>query len=276
MAEVFNKSNFDKISEYVYRKSGIKLEESKHFAKLNTYITKRCVSLELDGFRKFFFKLRFEDSSGSEFQELMNAITVNETYFFREESQLSALADVILPELHRLRPSNEPLRILSAPSSTGEEPYSMVIKILEEANVIDARDIEIVGIDIDSTVIEKAKVGLYSERNVHAIPKHLYNKYFKKVGYNNQFDENLKGAVDFKVVNIFDKAEVRALGKFDVIFSRNMLIYFDDASRKEVAMTFYDMLKPNGYVLLGHAEYMSRIVSVFKAKKIDDILIYQK
>ncbi|PCH99419.1 MAG: chemotaxis protein CheR, partial [Flavobacteriaceae bacterium] len=76
--------------------------------------------------------------------------------------------------------------------------------------------------------------------------------------------------------NVFDKTQMRKLGKFDVIFSRNMLIYFDDASRKEVAMTFYDMLNPGGYVLLGHAEYMSRIVSVFTAKKIDNTLIYQK
>ena len=82
--------------------------------------------------------------------------------------------------------------------------------------------------------------------------------------------------MDFQVANVFDKTQMRKLGKFDVIFSRNMLIYFDDASRKEVAMTFYDMLNPGGYVLLGHAEYMSRIVSVFKAKKIDNTLIYQK
>ena len=276
MSEVFNNSNFEKISEYVYRKTGILLEDSKHFTKLNNYVKARCEHLELDGFRKYFFRLRFEDLEGTEFQELMNAITVNETYFFREENQLDALANSLLQELDYLRSSNEPIRILSAPSSTGEEPYSMVIKILEEAKIVEKRDIEIIGIDIDSTVIEKAKKAKYSDRSIHAIPPGLVAKYFKKDGMFNQFSEDIKGAVDFKVVNIFDKTDIRKLGKFDIIFSRNMLIYFDDASRKEVAMTFYDMLKPNGYVLLGHAEYMSRIVSVFKVKKVNDTLVYQK
>jgi chemotaxis protein methyltransferase CheR len=276
MSVEFNEANFEKLAEYIYRKSGIALEGEKHFAKLNSYVTQRCEKVQLDNFRKYFYKLRFDDKEGLEFQELMNGITVNETYFFREENQLDVLAEDLLPELDKLRAPNTPLRILSAPSSTGEEPYSMVIKILEEDGVINRRDIEIVAIDIDSTVIEKAKKGTYTDRAVHAIPKNLYGKYFKKETLANVFSEDLRGAVDFRVVNIFDKAEVRALGKFDVIFSRNMLIYFDDASRKEVAMTFYDLLKPDGYVLLGHAEYMSRIVSVFNAKKVQETLVYQK
>lgn len=275
--EPLSTSNFEKLSEFIYRKSGIFLEASKHFAKIDTFVTKRIKEAGYVDFRKYFFKLRFEDHDGREFQELMNGVTVNETYFFREETQLDALSTVLLPKLHQLRAKNEPLRILSAPCSTGEEPYSMVLKILEEAHVINERDIEIVGIDIDSTVIEKAKQGKYSDRAIHAIPKPLVQKYFTKSGTMwNQFSPDLCGAVEFKVVNIFDKVQVRQLGKFDVIFSRNMLIYFDDASRKEVAMTFYELLRPDGYVLLGHAEYMSRIVSVFKAQKVLDTLVYQK
>lgn len=276
MSVEFTESNFEKMSEYIYRKSGIALEGEKHQSKLQSYVAKRCEAIGMDSFRKYFYKLRFDDGDGTEFQELMNAITVNETYFFREVNQLDVLAENLLPELSKLRAPNEPLRILSAPCATGEEPYSMVIKILEEGNVINERDIEIVGIDIDSTVIEKAKKGVYTNRAVHAIPKQLLGKYFKQETVSNVFSEELRGAVDFRVVNVFDKAQVRALGKFDVIFSRNMLIYFDDASRKEVAMTFYDLLKPDGYVLLGHAEYMSRIVSVFNAKKMKDTLVYQK
>ena len=152
----------------------------------------------------------------------------------------------------------------------------MILHILEEGRIVEERDIEIVGIDIDSTVIEKAKLGKYSDRSVHAIPPAVLAKYFKKKPLGCDLIDDLVGTVDFKLANIFDRAQMRQLGKFDVIFSRNMLIYFDDASRKEVAMTFYDMLNPGGYVLLGHAEYMSRITSVFKAKKIDSTLIYQK
>ncbi len=276
MAYLLSTENFEKIGEFIYRKSGISLDVEKHYEKLAKYIDKRAAELGFDNFRKYFFKLRFDDKDGSEFQELMNAMTVNETYFFREKEQFEVLANSILPELHAKMPANKPLRILSSPCSTGEEPYSMILHILEEGKVVEERDIEVVGIDIDSTVIQKAKASKYTERSVHAIPKPILNQWFQKKGLGYEISEDLQGSVDFQVCNVFDKTQMRKLGKFDVIFSRNMLIYFDDASRKEVAMTFYDMLNPGGYVLLGHAEYMSRIVSVFKAKKVDTTLIYQK
>ncbi|MBD3823049.1 MAG: protein-glutamate O-methyltransferase CheR [Epsilonproteobacteria bacterium] len=276
MTYLLSKENFAKMAEFIYRKSGIFLEEDKHYEKLAKYIDKRSDFLGLDSFRKYFFKLRFDDKDGTEFQELMNAITVNETYFFREKDQFEVLVNKIMPELHKMMPLSRPLRILSAPCSTGEEPYSIVLHLVEEGRIIEMRDIEVVGIDIDSTVIQKARQGKFTERSVHAIPKDILARWFKKKTLSYDLSEELNGAVDFQVANVFDKNQMRKLGKFDVIFSRNMLIYFDDASRKEVAMTFYDMLNPGGYVLLGHAEYMSRIVSVFKAKKIENTLIYQK
>ncbi|MDQ7066981.1 MAG: protein-glutamate O-methyltransferase CheR [Sulfurimonas sp.] len=276
MSYLLSKENFTKLGEFIYRKSGISLEVSKHYEKLAKHVDKRASELSLDNFRKYFFKLRFEDKEGLEFQELMNAITVNETYFFREKDQFEVLVNRILPELHKTLPPSKTLRILSSPCSTGEEPYSMILHIVEEGTVVEQRDIEVVGIDIDSTVIKKAELARYSDRAVHAIPKDILARWFKKKSLGYELGDELKGSVDFQVVNIFDKAQMRSLGKFDVIFSRNMLIYFDDASRKEVAMTFYDMLNPGGYVLLGHAEYMSRIVSVFNAKKVDTTLIYQK
>lgn len=273
---LLSSENFLKIGEFIYRKSGIHLEENKHYDKIAKYIDKRAEELEIDTFRKYFFKLRFEDKEGVEFQELMNAVTVNETYFFREKDQFEVLVNSILPELDRIIPKNRPIRVLSSPCSTGEEPYSMILHMVEEGNLIEHRDIEVVGIDIDSTVIKKAKKANYTERSVHAVPKNILNRWFVKKNLGYQLGEDLIGTVDFKVANIFDKSMMRSLGKFDVIFSRNMLIYFDDASRKEVAMTFYDMLNTGGYVLLGHAEYMSRIVSVFNAKKIEKTLVYQK
>lgn len=276
MEALLSEENFYKMTDYIYRKTGIYLELDKHFEKLSKHIEARCKVIGADSFRKYFYVLRFEDKDGAEFQALVNGMTVNETYFYREKEQFEVLVNRILPELHASKPRGQPLRILSAPSSTGEEPYSMILHILEEGRIVEERDIEIVGIDIDSTVIEKAKLGKYSERAVHAIPQAVLSKYFKKRPLGYELVDDLIGTVDFKLSNIFDRASMRKLGKFDVIFSRNMLIYFDDASRQEVAMTFYDMLNPNGYVLLGHAEYMSRITSVFKAKKVESTLIYQK
>ncbi|MBU1658998.1 protein-glutamate O-methyltransferase CheR [bacterium] len=276
MSHLLSNENFSKVSEFIYRKSGIFLAEDKHFKKLAKYIDAHAKNFGYDSFRKYFYKLRFDDKEGREFQNLMNAMTINETYFFRENDQFEVLANKVIPELHETMQSSRPIRILSSPCSSGEEAYSIVLHILEEAQVVAKRDIEVVGIDINSTVIEKGKRALYNERSVHAIPKNILMKWFKKNTLGYELIEDLHGTVDFKIVNVFDSVQMRKLGKFDVIFSRNMLIYFDDASRKKVAMTFYDMLNTGGYIFLGHAEYMSRIVSVFNAKKIDSTLIYQK
>jgi len=186
------------------------------------------------------------------------------------------LVEEVLPKLHKLRARNEAIRILCAPSSTGEEPYSIALHLLDEGNLVEERDFEIIGIDIDSNVLQKAKRGLFTKRSVQFLPQHILKEYFKPVGMSYEIADFLREAITFKKVNVMDKLQMKRLGKFDVIFSRNMLIYFDDASRREVAMTFFEMLKPKGYVFLGHAESMNRIVSVYKTLKIGDSIVYQK
>jgi chemotaxis protein methyltransferase CheR len=276
MPIVLTKTNFDKLSSFIYRRSGISLTVDNHFDKLQTVVGKRTDKLDIKTFRQYFSFLRFEDSTEEEFQELINSLTVNETYFFRENYQFETLVSDILPEIDYLKKNSEPIRILSAPCSTGEEAYSIAIHLLESDDLVNRRDIEIVGIDIDSNVIESAKSGKFPNRSLHTLSDNLKNKYFISKGGYNYIDEDLRDVIDFKVANVFSKKDMRKLGKFDVIFSRNMLIYFDDASRKEVAMTFYDLLNMNSYVLLGHAEYMSRIVSVFKPIKFEKSIVYKK
>jgi chemotaxis protein methyltransferase CheR len=276
MPIVLTKTNFDKLSSFIYRRSGISLSLDNHFDKLQTVVAKRTDVLNYKTFRQYFSMIRFEDKDEKEFQELINCLTVNETYFFRENYQFECLVHDILPEIHALKRKDQPIRILSAPCSTGEEAYSIAIHLLEDNDLVNKRDIEIVGIDIDSNVIESALQGQYSNRSIHTLSNELQEKYFEKKGAFNYIDEDLIDAIDFKVANVFNKKDIRKLGKFDVIFSRNMLIYFDDSSRKEVAMTFYDILNSNGYVLLGHAEYMNRIVSVFKPIKFDKAIVYKK
>jgi len=276
MKILFTWDNFEKLSEYIYRKTGIHLTEEKHFKKIEKLLNEKQEEYGIKNFRQYFTLLRFDDDSGEIFQELTNTITVNETYFFRENYQFEALATKVLQEVAARVPKHRPIRILSAPSSTGEEPYSIAIHILEEGSIVNERDIEIVGIDIDSQCIQKAKQGMYTPRSIHAIPKNLLDKYFKKKGMFYELDPDIKGAIHLQVANVFDKTQMRKLGKFDIIFSRNMLIYFDEASQKEVAMTFYDMLNPGGFIFLGHAEHMSRIVSVFTPHKYGQTLTYQK
>lgn len=275
MSHLLSTENFEKISEFIYRKSGIFFQEQKYYEKLAIHIDSRCKKLDLDSFKKYFFKIRFDDIDGEEFQYLMNAITVNETYFFREKEQFEVLVDKVLPELNEKVSQNRPLRILSSPCSSGEEPYSIILYIMQNKHLL-KRDIEVIGIDIDSKVIEKAQTAKFSERSVNAIPEDILYEWFVKKVDEYEICKELQASVDFHIVNALDKAQMEELGKFDVIFSRNMLMYFDDISRKEVAMRYYDMLNPNGCVFLGHAEHMDRIVSVFNEKRIDNIIVYQK
>jgi len=271
---MINEANFLKLMDLVYRKSGVRIDIRK-FTTLAPKIEALLGRFNYPDFRSFFHDLRFTKSHNL-LQELMNVITVNETYFFREKYQFESLVYDILPHLHTLRPPGEPLRILCAPSSTGEEPYSIALSLIEEEKLLENRDIEIIGIDIDSTVIRKAQQGFYSPRSVQFVPKTLLAEYFTSKNGGYEIAPFLRNAITFKVLNVMDRYALRRLGKFDIVFCRNMLIYFDDISRKEVAMGFYEILKHQGVVFLGHAESMNRIVSVFKTAKSRESIYYIK
>jgi chemotaxis protein methyltransferase CheR len=267
-------ADYEKLCDMIYRRAGISIDIKKYMV-LKVKIELLMGRYLYVNFRSFFHDLRF-DTNKELMQELMNVITVNETYFYREAYQFDALVQEVLPKLSAMRPMNEPLRILCAPSSTGEEPYTIALSLLDEDQLINQRDVEIIGLDIDSTVIHKAKLGFYLPRSVQFIPKHLLDKYFTEKNSGFQTSDFIRSTVNFQVINIMDKVAMKKLGKFDAIFCRNMLIYFDDVSRKEVAMTFYEMLNPKGVVFLGHAESINRIVSVYKTAKSHDSIYYVK
>jgi chemotaxis protein methyltransferase CheR len=272
---LMSEKEFKKLMDFIYRKIGIFIDEKKFKIlgrKIEAFIEKK----KYDNFRSFFHDIRFNKDE-SALQSLINIITVNETYFFRENYQFESLINFILPQLDKIRDKNEVIRILCAPSSTGEEPYSIALHLLNEGNLANRRDFEIIGIDIDSSVLEKAKRGIYSQRSIQFLPNNIIREYFTKKDENQyEIAKFLREAIDFKVVNVMDKFALKRLGKFDIVFSRNMLIYFDDFSRKKVAMNFYEIIKPQGYVFLGHAESMNRIVSVFRTKRLGESIVYQK
>ena len=267
-------NDFKKLCDVIYRRSGISLD-IKRYTPLKPKIEKLMQEFGYNDFRSFFHDYRFDKNKKLK-QELLNLITINETYFYRESYQFEVLVNDVLYKIAKNRNKGDIIRILCAPSSTGEEPYSVVLSLIDEGNFINEWDVEVVGIDIDSNVIEKAKKGIYSKRSIQYIPKHLLEQYFIKKGETYEIADMLKNVVDFKVMNVMDKFAMKKLGKFDVIFSRNMLIYFDDESRRKVALTFYEMLKPKGVVFLGHAESMSRIVSVYKTATSGKVIYYVK
>lgn len=207
----------------------------------------------IDDFSNFYHQLRFKNNQQLQ-QDLINAVTVNETYFWREYEQFLYLTKKVLPQY--IQKKIQHIRILVAPTSSGEELYSIMLAILDEKDLIENLDIEIVGIDIDSEMIAKAKKGVYTKRSTDKLPHHLLEQYFKKTFHRYEIDKNLTNSVYFTVANIFDKSIIQKLGEFDIVFSRNMLIYFDTEEKIEALKQFYKLLKPGGYLFLGHADGM--------------------
>ena len=204
-------------------------------------------------------------------------MTVNETYFFREDYQFDALVRGILPEITRTRRPGGTLRIWSMPCSTGEEPYSIAIQILENWSRADEFDIEITGSDIDSRVLADARKGIYGNRSLQRLSPELRKKYFRSVG-EDQFEihEELRSSIDFSIANLSDPIHMHRYRAMDVIFCRNLLIYFDDTSRRAAVEALYECLTPGGFICLGHSESMSRMSSMFLPRKFGDTIVYQR
>jgi chemotaxis protein methyltransferase CheR len=266
--------DFEKFREYFYRKTGIQFEPSKRYF-VDKRLAERIELTDSRSFRSYFTMLRFE-ASGEELQHLTNLMTVNETYFFREEYQFQCLVKSILPDIASRKRDAGPIRIWAIPSSSGEEPYSIALYLLEYWAGINDWDIEIISSDIDTRILAQARQGLYSTRSVQHLPEALLRKYFKRKAEEYQISDDLRQAVEFTRVNLSERADTRAYRNFDVIFCRNLLIYFDDVSRKAAAETFYDALKPGAYICLGHSESMSRISSLYKVRKFPEAIVYQK
>lgn len=267
-------SEFQKFREFFYRKTGIAFDDSKRYF-VERRLIERMEASGCEDFRSYFTKLRFE-TMGDECQLLTNEMTVNETYFFREEHHFDCLIHSVLPELARCKTPGETIRIWCMPSSSGEEPYSIAISLLERWAGIENWDVEIIASDIDTNILNKARRGLYSERSIRNVPTYLQKKYFSRNGDSFQICESLRDTVEFTRANLMDPSDMRKYKNFDVIFCRNLLIYFDDLSRRVAAQTFFETLNPGGFIMLGHSESMSRISPIFDVRRFQEGTIYQK
>ncbi len=277
MFDAFTVEDFIRLRNLIYEKTGIKFEEKKiYFVKRR--VLERMKAIGLRTAKEYYRYLKFKDRDGSEFQNLINLLTTNETYFFREFYQLEVFGEVLLPELEKKRANDriKKLKIWSAGCSSGEEPYTLAIIVMEILDDYRKWDIEILASDIDESVLEKAKRGIYGKRSVKDVPPEYLEKYFIRSGENYIVIDEVKKLVKFEKLNLMDDSKMRLKRGFDYIFCRNVLIYFDDQSRKKVVSHFYNALNKGGYIFLGHSESLSRITTAFRIKKIRDAIIYYK
>lgn len=267
-------AEFARICEFLYRRTGLVFTETKRYY-VDRRIADRMSALGMSSVDLYFARLR-EDVDG-EIEKFINAFTVNETYFYREEHQLRCLTEDLLPERLQTKPSGNSIRLWSVPCASGEEPYSLAIWLLENWMEVDRHEIEILGSDIDTHCLEQAQAGAYDARALMRLPPVLIEKYFEPANsQKRRIVSDLRDSVQFTQVNLVDSLQTRRCGTFDVIFCRNVLIYFDDASRRLAAENLYDRLAPGGFICLGHAESMSRISPLFEVRRFADAIVYQR
>ena len=269
-----SEEEFRRICEFLYRRTGMLFTEAKRYY-VQRRVSERMAALRIASVQTYFAYLR-SDADG-EIEKVINAFTVNETYFYREEHQLRCLSSDLLNERVQAKRAGEALRIWSVPCATGEEPYSIAIWLLENWPEVDVQDIEIIGSDIDTQCTAAARDGEYGARALMRLSPQLVEKYFTTAGSDRwRVVPDLRQSVQFSTVNIMEPGETRRHGVFDVIFCRNVLIYFDDASRRVAAENLFEALAPGGFICLGHTESMSRISPLFEVRRFPDAIVYQR
>jgi chemotaxis protein methyltransferase CheR len=226
-------------------------------------------------FQAYFAMLRSD--ADHEIEYLINTFTVNETYFYREDHQLRCMTSDLLDDRIRRKRRGESIRIWSIPCSTGEEPYSIAIWLMENWKDVDRYNIEIVGSDIDTRALKAAAEGIYGNRALMRLTQDVIKRYFEPLDDDQyQIDPGLRNSIQFTPANLIDPKEMTRFRGFDLIFCRNVLIYFNDASRRIAAESLYDCLNPGGYICLGHSETMSRISPLYRVCRFSDAIVYQR
>lgn len=261
-----------KLLDLIYRNTGIYYERNKRYY-LERRINERMAALEIEEVERYLRILMFD---ALERQQFINALTVKETYFFREYEQLQLFAEKILPRIIKDRSpdADKTIKVLSAGCATGEEAYTLGI-ILNEMLEGEGFDWQVTGIDIDTKALEKAREGIYDSRSTRLIPKEYLNRYLHGYGEQYKVKPFLKQRIIFSWANLLNGIQGDSI-PFDAIFCRNVLIYFDEASREKVLNNLYQILRPAGYIFFGHADFAGKFSTVFRPERIGGHIVYRK
>lgn len=263
---ILSNQDFKHFQALVYEKCGINLHEGKK-ELVRARLSKRLRQIGINSFSAYYRKLQ-DDDSGDELVQMLDAISTNLTSFFREAKHFKFLETTVLPQFADRLKNNprEKLNIWSAGCSSGEEPYSLAICLLEHFGAGIADRLYIRATDISTRVLSKAEAGVYDESSVAALPRPLLRKYFQKGQGNWEGRVRVKAAVrnliDFKRFNLM--APFPGTPVFQIIFCRNVMIYFDKETQERLANKYYQSLEQDGYLFIGHSESLMRVEHPFK------------
>ena len=265
---------FRLLRDAIYRRTGLWFAESSKYL-LQKRLSPRAREMNFDSFQKYFYFLQYDTRSDSEFDLIYDLVSTNERYLFREPAQLSAFIEEIVPDVLS-RKTVKKIRVWSAGCSSGEEPYSIAM-LLDASGYYDHAAFEIFASDISQQALARARIGVYRESAFRATDPQLRDKYFVRQGESSwRVSDEIKNRVSFGRLNLYEEGRVALVGYVDVIFCRNVIIYFDEASKKVVVNNFYNRLAEGGYLLLGHSESLMTLSTQFKLKHLKNDMVYQK
>ncbi len=267
-------SEFRVLRELVSERTGILLGLENR-ATIERRLRERVVALEFETFREFLHFLRFGAGAASEWDEVIDRITTNETYFFREAYALRAFREEVLPVVRKRAEPRGRLSIWSAGCSTGEEVYSLAMCV-EEAALTPALDYRIYGSDISRRCVAEARRGVYGPSSFRVMPEELKRRYFVEKDDGAHVLDTLKAKCHFGQTNLLQEEKVRLVGRQDVIFCRNVLIYLDAHARRRVIELFIERLYPGGVLFLGHSESLLNVSTAFELLHLREELAYRK
>jgi chemotaxis protein methyltransferase CheR len=269
-----SRDEFRLLRELVYDHCGLTFADDMRYL-LERRLAPRVEYHGLDGFAAYHRFLRFDPGRRAELDAAVEALTTHETYLYREPHQLRAFADEILPALAREHASSRRLRIWSAGCSTGEEVYTIAI-LLERSGLFAGWDVDVFGSDIARRVIAVARGAAYGPHAFRTPEADVLRPWFRHEAGRWHVRERVRSLTSFGVVNLLDPAATARVGPADVVFCRNVLIYFDLPARRRVMAAFGDKLRPGGYLLLGHSESLLHVTSDFELVHLRHDLVYRK
>jgi chemotaxis protein methyltransferase CheR len=242
---------------------------------LERRLRERLAVLNLTSFAEYYHYLRFNSRADEEWDEAVDLLTTNETYFFREAHQLRAFKDELLPKLAEQATNRRRIAVWSAGCSTGEEVYTIAI-LMHQGGYFDGWDVRIYGSDISRRCVAAARRGVYGAGAFRVTPPDIKKKYFVEREDGFHVSELIREKCHFGHVNLLHEDKTRVLGRADAIFCRNVLIYFDSHARKRVIDMFTERLYPGGVLLLGHSESLLNVSTAFELVHLREDLVYRK
>jgi chemotaxis protein methyltransferase CheR len=267
-------NSFNLLCDLIQERTGMSFSGSSRDL-LAEKISHRVIACGFDSFLDYYYLLKYDDQKAKEWLCLMDVITVQETFFWRETDQIKALVNVLVPEYFAKYPG-QTLRIWSAACATGEEPISIAIA-LNEAGWLDKVPIKIYASDVSAGAIAKAKAGLYRERSFRNLPLHLQSKYFLETADKQwQIIPEIHHRIEWSLANIVIENEIKYLAAANIIFCRNVFIYFSPNSIRQAIGNFQKYMFKPGYLCIAASESLLRLTNTFELQEIGGAFIYVK